>query len=227
MTRRRTVLSTLALLLLLFAMVASWRSHETTAQAPVPRPVVSQTRLPAAGSASAPLPPATPQPKAATHARMGGSVRLAPGQTGVLTYFSGEPGKTGVLQVTPEIREDGTVALETRFMETSDAAITRTGLVGDLMPDIFNMERLTALDAGELRDFSSALVRSEQTKTVSYPRLVSRLGSPVLIRSLVSLEDGTPTAGIALSLSARRVGNQDDLDVSIALDTYTPPADEE
>ena len=227
MIRRRAVLSTLALLLLLFAIVAFWRSHETTAQAPVPRPVVSQTRLPAEGSASAPPPLAAPQPKAATHARMGGSVRLAPGQTGVLTYFSGEPGKTGVLQVTPQIQEDGTVSIETRFMETGDAAIPRTGLVGDLMPDLFNMERLTALDVGELRDFSSALVSSEQTKVVSYPRMVSRLDSPVLIRSMVNAADGTPTAGFALSLSARRVGNQDDLDVSIALDTYTPPADEE
>lgn len=225
MTRRRAVLYTVALLLLLFVVVAVWRSHETTAQAPVPRPVVSQPQLPAASSAS-PL-AAAPQPKAATHARMGGSVRLAPGQTGVLTYFSGEPGKTGVLQVTPEIREDGTVALETRFMETDDVAIPRTGMVADLMPDLFNMERLTALDAGELRDFSSALVRSEHTKVVAYPRMVSRLGSPVIIRSLVSLDDGTPTAGIALSLSARRAGNQDDLDVSISLDTYTPPADEE
>lgn len=98
--------------------------------------------------------------------------------------------------------------------------------VEDWAPDLFGNDRLSALDPWELVSLQTALSQSGRSTTVAYPELITEIGSPVEIQSLVRSGD-VPVGGFVLSMAAQRAGEQDELDVSISLDDYTPSAGHE
>lgn len=155
-------------------------------------------------------PPVTRKPLQVTSK---GKVRLKPGETAVLGYWTIAPGMNGMAMVTPETTPEGHVKTTAKLLQIPDAAVSDAD-AQDLFPDIFDFENYSAVSSERLRELQTALQNAHGVEMLSTPAVISASGQPARISignsngSMLSLglradpvaEDG----GYELSLELQR-----------------------
>jgi hypothetical protein len=154
------------------------------------------------------------------HSKLGGGITLRDGESCIFSYLGQTPSVTTLVEITPTIDEDGLVRTSMKIVEVADRDFD-TGLSSDILPDLFEFERMSALSKSEMANLHSELAQSD-AKVTSYPVMVSRLGDPVSLRSLVHLQDGTPLAGFSMSVTMNSVSEGIRLETGLDLYSQRP-----
>ena len=165
-----------------------------------------------------------PRPIQTIHSKLGGDVLLRNGESCIFSYFSHTSERATLIEITPSFDDEGFIRTSMRIVELVDRA-SESNLSSELLPDIFEFERLSALKPSDTERLHAELSLSG-ARVISYPIKVSRPGEPVSLRSLASLEDGTPLGGFDMSVTMNRVS--EGIQLTAGLDLYSQrPSDHE
>ena len=213
--RNRTLLGLLVVAFLLVLGLGGLATRERTIASAASRPSVHPALTKVTRNEKIEDSPVKPQ---TLHSRLGGSISLQQGESCVLSYHTDFPDKCAMIEVTPELSDDGLIRTSVRVIE-SPYLKANSGTRSQVMPDLFDVQRQSAVSREDMARLRAELATDEATKMVSYPTMASRPECPVSIRSLVNGPDGNPLAGMSLSLNMKLTSSGFDLDTG--LDVYS------
>lgn len=110
-----------------------------------------------------------------------GRIRLKPGQSAVMGYWEMGPDMNGMALVTPTLQADGNILLQTQLVSLSDQT-ARDIQAEDLLPDLFDFERFSALDPEAINTLRQSLRSAKNADVLAAPGITNRPGAAAEIQ---------------------------------------------